>query len=865
MTVRMSSLQFMYNYKTQLNRSYREQAKLYEQADGSSIHRASDSPVDYTRLMRYYTNENENEQYQRNVNNAMSWMKTTDDVMIHVGEIVKTFNEKTVAAANDDKVEADWAAIGREMLAEIQEVVSVCNTQEAGRYVFSGQKGLTEPFTMSVNEVDRALAKNLDKAQAYFFKGMSLEGNSQLVQMLTLEYTDEENHTEQYYLDVDTGYIFSKDFVDGGYKDILTSDKMTLDDFDVEELAVGKVGMTLKTAKSIINDADEEDLKVIAEGNEKSFGLIYNSETKKYEYDDVLKAKYDELKEALNLVRDSGTYLEDKLTEAADAIKDVFTANVANVSATDALGGSDVEWTVGTTTNTATADDWDNNTNDAYDSFLTDVKDWVDDVVKRPTNKWSGVAANAVTFFANANYTGISDLSANNTDEINAFLRAELVINAATVADNGMTLANAKNIVGNATDAELKSIIDGTATGRDADVLREALQIIAADEKTVESYENQLKDDTFNLFANIQEIFPGPTQNVYWQDSGGSFRTAKIDNMVRPAVNDWMNDRTGGISELISEVKYVLDAYAEDPNTAYKDADDAISGILGSVRANEAYTLAFRDFVEINNPQDIDSFVRDELLLKAIGSSQNPQGTRLGNEVRTPRISDIFTNQGLLREDIATNEVYTSTLSYLPNDDNSGYKIDGLKVYLFDKENEETDISRTLDFTTISQLLVTYHGDENYISMVKQNGDHDRASDSANLTGQDIFGSDIFDNEESGNRQSGTAMINNMITVQSKVKATDSHWLSSDGVTVSQVAFTTGVIAETTLGSRLQLYESVSTMLTNQSDTITENITNVSGTDIPNLATKLMEMTTLYNMMLSIGGRILPQSLADYL
>ena len=247
MTVRMSSLQFMYNYKTQLNRSYREQAKLYEQADGSSIHRASDSPVDYTRLMRYYTNENENEQYQRNVNNAMSWMKTTDDVMIHVGEIVKTFNEKTVAAANDDKVEADWAAIGREMLAEIQEVVSVCNTQEAGRYVFSGQKGLTEPFTMSVNEVDRALAKNLDKAQAYFFKGMSLEGNSQLVQMLTLEYTDEENHTEQYYLDVDTGYIFSKDFVDGGYKDILTSDKMTLDDFDVEELAVGKVGMTLKT------------------------------------------------------------------------------------------------------------------------------------------------------------------------------------------------------------------------------------------------------------------------------------------------------------------------------------------------------------------------------------------------------------------------------------------------------------------------------------------------------------------------------------------------------------------------------------------------------------------------------------------
>jgi flagellar hook-associated protein 3 FlgL len=39
----------------------------------------------------------------------------------------------------------------------------------------------------------------------------------------------------------------------------------------------------------------------------------------------------------------------------------------------------------------------------------------------------------------------------------------------------------------------------------------------------------------------------------------------------------------------------------------------------------------------------------------------------------------------------------------------------------------------------------------------------------------------------------------------------------------------------------------------------------VSGTDVAALATKLMQMTTLYNLSLSMGGRILPQSLADYL
>ena len=117
----------------------------------------------------------------------------------------------------------------------------------------------------------------------------------------------------------------------------------------------------------------------------------------------------------------------------------------------------------------------------------------------------------------------------------------------------------------------------------------------------------------------------------------------------------------------------------------------------------------------------------------------------------------------------------------------------------------------------------------------------------------------------SGNEQSGCAMLNNMLTVYTFTNACDEHWLSSDGVTLSDVAHGTVTIAETTLGSRLSLYSDFSEMLDNQSVTITNDITNVSGTDVAELATKLMEITTLYNMALSLGGRVLPQSLADYL
>lgn len=89
--------------------------------------------------------------------------------------------------------------------------------------------------------------------------------------------------------------------------------------------------------------------------------------------------------------------------------------------------------------------------------------------------------------------------------------------------------------------------------------------------------------------------------------------------------------------------------------------------------------------------------------------------------------------------------------------------------------------------------------------------------------------------------------------------------MSSDGVTVADVAHSTMLTQETKIGARQQLYNQVETMLNNQADNITEDITNVSGADIAKLATQLMQQTALYNLSLSLGGRILPQSLADYL
>ena len=154
-----------------------------------------------------------------------------------------------------------------------------------------------------------------------------------------------------------------------------------------------------------------------------------------------------------------------------------------------------------------------------------------------------------------------------------------------------------------------------------------------------------------------------------------------------------------------------------------------------------------------------------------------------------------------------------------------------------------------------------------YISMVKQNGSTEPSADTVNKTGLDIFGRDLFDDKNSGyaDTPSGTAMVNNMLTVYAKTKACDAHWLSSDGVSLADAANQVTLQAHTETGSRSGLYTDMKNILTDHKENITRDITTATGTDVAELATKMMQQQTIMSMSLSMGARILPLSLVDYL
>ena len=209
-------------YMTQLNRSYDNQTKLMEQSDGAKIHRPSDGPINYSKFLRYSTSYGENDQYQYNVKTAVSWMKNTDAALVDMSDAMKTVVEKANQAQGTNTASA-MAAIASEMLVMVQQCVSDANMQVNGRYLFSGQADLIQPYTLSNEKFERGLTKTLDDKQAEFFNNASQSGD--LTQMLALEGTsivNGEKVTETYYLNTKTGDVYTKEFVEEGYKSCIS-------------------------------------------------------------------------------------------------------------------------------------------------------------------------------------------------------------------------------------------------------------------------------------------------------------------------------------------------------------------------------------------------------------------------------------------------------------------------------------------------------------------------------------------------------------------------------------------------------------------------------------------------------------------
>ena len=109
-------------------------------ATGKKISVPSDNPVVAARALKLRTDVAESEQYQRNVEDAQSWLDITENTLSQIGDVLQRARELAVQGANGPLGQDDTNKIKAEVEQLRTQLIHLANTTYAGRYIFSGYK-----------------------------------------------------------------------------------------------------------------------------------------------------------------------------------------------------------------------------------------------------------------------------------------------------------------------------------------------------------------------------------------------------------------------------------------------------------------------------------------------------------------------------------------------------------------------------------------------------------------------------------------------------------------------------------------------------------------------------------------------------
>jgi flagellar hook-associated protein 3 FlgL len=116
---------------------------------GSRISKPSDDPIGAARALSLQDSVSQTQQYLRNIDQAKSFLDTSDSALDAVTQALSRVRELAVQAANDTMSGSDRAAIGAEIGQLQQHVVDLASTKYGPYYVFagtaSGKPGYTAP------------------------------------------------------------------------------------------------------------------------------------------------------------------------------------------------------------------------------------------------------------------------------------------------------------------------------------------------------------------------------------------------------------------------------------------------------------------------------------------------------------------------------------------------------------------------------------------------------------------------------------------------------------------------------------------------------------------------------------------------
>lgn len=164
----MMNIQLLRNLNNNMGRMDRLQDQL---STGRRINKPSDDPVGISFSMRYRSELSVNNQYQRNVDSATSWLTYTDKMLDQAGQVLQRVRELAVQGANGTNSEESLKSMKSEVEQLYDQMVSIGNSKFNGKYVFNGERTDVIPFPNG----DDAMNAVTDTADVQFEIGLGVK------------------------------------------------------------------------------------------------------------------------------------------------------------------------------------------------------------------------------------------------------------------------------------------------------------------------------------------------------------------------------------------------------------------------------------------------------------------------------------------------------------------------------------------------------------------------------------------------------------------------------------------------------------------------------------------------------------------
>ncbi|MCM3489926.1 flagellar hook-associated protein FlgL [Alkalihalophilus marmarensis] len=160
--MRVTQMMLSTNSLKHINQGYNRLATLQDQlSTGKRITKASQDPVIAMKGMRYRSQVNEVEQFQRNLREVYSWMDAADSALDEATQAVQRIRELATQAANDTYEGTQRANIAKEIKQLREHIQSLANTKNSTKFIFNGTNTTKAPIVdMEGMDLERSLLFN---------------------------------------------------------------------------------------------------------------------------------------------------------------------------------------------------------------------------------------------------------------------------------------------------------------------------------------------------------------------------------------------------------------------------------------------------------------------------------------------------------------------------------------------------------------------------------------------------------------------------------------------------------------------------------------------------------------------------------